>query len=1321
MAYYEEDTADYGLSSDEDERIPQEAKIATTEEAKISATEESKITATDEAKIAARPKLTAKKPRAVKSRLGNSQTTATITKFTGCSPWSPFSLALPSAPGDLVITSPMTPETPISTLGSHTAMGFNFVPSDTQIGPVNAQSPCSSSSPSALACDAIASAVISAPPIFTPGLHTAMGFNFIASATHIGPGNSQSQHSGYLPQGFSLSLPSAPGGPVTTSPIMHETPIPTPGSENAMDFNYIPSATQMGTGSTQTEDGAYLPGGQEVNNYSDISRLCQQDPTANTFCGDKDPEDMMSEDDSEFQQAVHAKQETGGEKMSNAPDTSQDLPQGFAVATRPIDAAVVDAVKQPILADDQVAALLSAIQQVVPSLPVVNDELMPDVTALYAALNPEASVIAARPKLSAKKPTAVKSRLDNFQTKGSVEFTPVTTTTTMTNNQNGTTKDLVTALQINERVVTMNYTDAGDLGQNDTIMVTTTDTDAGDLGQNDTLMDTIMCDTTSTRVTAENRIAIISNDHRIDELAALFLRTSLSNRTPVQPVTANCAMKECKPSTFIAESVDIATTLNTEVADGTMTAFQNLTAIIVDYNLKQPTQNEGIADPPKAVVQSMAESITAPMTATITEKTSVLLAAPTAAVIQPTTESITVDIGHGKHIVQQDAITQVPSVSESPQQPTAQRCVLELQHDPETLNQNKDPDSETFYGKSDIVSEQIYTPDESITILETLFNERHRDTVTHPLPIAENNKTEIATDSIQIITPVLTEEHEEQHYGKSVIACEQIHRPEESIAILETILNDGHGDTLTHALPIAADNKTQIVTDTNRILTPVITAEHEEQHNVQHVTGHANTTDRDAKLDRSNNNYVTLSPEISQGSHKADPDAATPTKIMDASIHPDDGATLRDQETMPTEEVAEDRTSVFHFDHNITAISIAITGEKWDDKVINIIPTDPIQPSSDHIIPPSLLGLSALSTESSTTESSLSFNPGALTIAANPVIDLPDRKIVSALQEKSISDQEQFNNSDANSGYKSPDTDHSINMNNDEIIINGHHRDSRKSTDKCIDTASVVQATASDIVVATNEIADPHLATTLNDSASQDAQNCSKSCDSDPFKNDGSAIIIPSDTKKSSDGCSNGRKVSVVLSTELVATPASEVPHTSTHSFESGTTAMVILSDKSQSHYSDEQPTQLMTVIQSNATVRLSSENVSQRKQLQHLARIILPKTKATKISLIPEVDKLSMKKLCDMYKKTGDFWIFARGGSKRATNEQRWNRKIVFDDLVGGGDRINEYVQEERDVWFDAEETRDGTESESAAIQFEEDENDDVFYDAEEWFDTIC
>lgn len=180
---------------------------------------------------------------------------------------------------------------------------------------------------------------------------------------------------------------------------MHETPIPTPGSENAMDFNYIPSATQMGTGSTQTEDGAYLPGGQEVNNYSDISRLCQQDPTANTFCGDKDPEDMMSEDDSEFQQAVHAKQETGGEKMSNAPDTSQDLPQGFAVATRPIDAAVVDAVKQPILADDQVAALLSAIQQVVPSLPVVNDELMPDVTALYAALNPEASVIAARPKL----------------------------------------------------------------------------------------------------------------------------------------------------------------------------------------------------------------------------------------------------------------------------------------------------------------------------------------------------------------------------------------------------------------------------------------------------------------------------------------------------------------------------------------------------------------------------------------------------------------------------------------------------------------------------------------------------------------------------------------------------------------------------------------------------------------------------------------------------------------------------------------------------------------------------------------------------------
>ncbi|KAI5790519.1 hypothetical protein FPQ18DRAFT_403048 [Pyronema domesticum] len=115
MAYYEEDTDDYGFSTNEDESTPEEAKIAV------------------------RPKLTAKKPRAVKSSLGKSETNSTVTNFTEFSPWSPFSLSLPFSPSCAVITSPILPVTPILSPGSHNTMDFNFITSRTQIGSGNAQ------------------------------------------------------------------------------------------------------------------------------------------------------------------------------------------------------------------------------------------------------------------------------------------------------------------------------------------------------------------------------------------------------------------------------------------------------------------------------------------------------------------------------------------------------------------------------------------------------------------------------------------------------------------------------------------------------------------------------------------------------------------------------------------------------------------------------------------------------------------------------------------------------------------------------------------------------------------------------------------------------------------------------------------------------------------------------------------------------------------------------------------------------------------------------------------------------------------------------
>ncbi|CCX12671.1 Protein of unknown function [Pyronema omphalodes CBS 100304] len=458
---------------------------------------------------------------------------------------------------------------------------------------------------------------------------------------------------------------------------------------------------------------------------------------------------------------------------------------------------------------------------------------------------------------------------------------------------------------------------------------------------------------------------------------------------------------------------------------------------------------------------------------------------------------------------------------------------------------------------------------------------------------------------------------------------------------------------------------------------------------------------------------------------------------------------------------------------DIKAITIAIKGEEGDDKV-NIIPIgNPIQPNSDEIIPPSLLGLSASSTESSTTDS---FNPGKSTIAGtlmtpdhaphqstgtetvrstttasltmrsssklrhNPVATAPDDnnpynssdesdggkdnedrlKIVSSSQDKN-SDEEKFNNGDADSD-KIPDNS-SNNEKNDGISI------SDKCTDECIDKVRIELATAEvdatgDIVVATNKIADPHHAANPCDSTDEDALDYSDPFDIELFKNDegNDAIIIPWDSEKSSDGCSEGSETSI-LSTELVAAPAGEARHIRTNSFESDSSAIVIPSDDSESNYGDEQPVNSITGIQSNPTLILSSDEMSGRLEQLHNAPIILWKTKARKVSLIPEVDKLSVKRLCEMYRKTGDFWVFSRGGSKRTTNEVRWNRKVVFDDAIpfiggvvdGRGDRVTKCDGEEEEVWFDTEETCEGAE-----MHFEEDDKDDVFYDAEEWFNTI-
>jgi hypothetical protein len=342
--------------------------------------------------------------------------------------------------------------------------------------------------------------------------------------------------------------------------------------------------------------------------------------------------------------------------------------------------------------------------------------------------------------------------------------------------------------------------------------------------------------------------------------------------------------------------------------------------------------------------------------------------------------------------------------------------------------------------------------------------------------------------------------------------------------------------------------------------------------------------------------------------------------------------------------------------------------------------------------------------------------------------DNEDRfKIVSSPQDKKNSDEAKFNNGDANSD-KMPDNSRN-NEKNDGIFISDNDAKSGKCTDKCIDKVRIELVTAEvdvtgDIVVATNEIADPHLVANPCDSADEDALDCSDPFDIHLFKNDDGdhVIIIPWDSEKSSDRCSEGSETSI-LSTELVAAPTGAARRVRTNSLESDTSAIVILSDNSESNYGDEQPVTLITDIPSNPAIHLSSDEVSGRLEQLHNARIILWKTKAKKVSLIPEVDKLSMKKLCDMYRKTGDFWIFSRGGSKRTTNEVRWNRKVVFDDAIpfiggvvdGGRDRVTKCDGEEEEVRFDAEETREGAE-----MHFEEDEKDDVFYDAEEWFNTI-
>ncbi|KAI5816170.1 hypothetical protein BZA77DRAFT_313809 [Pyronema omphalodes] len=173
---------------------------------------------------------------------------------------------------------------------------------------------------------------------------------------------------------------------------------------------------------------------------------------------------------------------------------------------------------------------------------------------------------------------------------------------------------------------------------------------------------------------------------------------------------------------------------------------------------------------------------------------------------------------------------------------------------------------------------------------------------------------------------------------------------------------------------------------------------------------------------------------------------------------------------------------------------------------------------------------------------------------------------------------------------------------------------------------------------------------------------------------------------------------------------------------------IVIFSDDDEFDYNGRQARTWNTKFQHNIPVYLTMEEVSERLEKLHVTRQVLWKTKPGKVALFPEVDGISMKKLCELYRKTGDYWIFARGGRNRdsESNEVRWNRTVVLDDAVTFGDGVGDEHEgydsvSEWDEEDDEEEEEEDVENtrEREKMHFEEDEKDDIFHDAEEWLHT--